>query len=127
MDRRETHAAATVDGDPVAGGDVDPVDDPVERGREPTAQPRDLGELLAGSLSARAARDRAIADQLGERLTLSLDELGESRLGMLQALSTAVERLHRAVREHDPQAFTEMMRRGHEYLQVRKAAREPAG
>ena len=54
----------------------------------------------------------------------SLNQYGDDSL---QALSTAVERLHRAVREHDPQAFTEMMRRGHEYLQVRKAAREPAG
>jgi chorismate mutase/prephenate dehydrogenase len=54
----------------------------------------------------------------------SLNQYGDDSL---QALSAAVERLHRAVREHDPQAFTEMMRRGHEYLQVRKAAREPAG
>jgi len=54
----------------------------------------------------------------------SLNQYGDDSL---QALSTAVERLHRAVREHDPQAFTEMMRRGHEYLQVRKAARETAG
>jgi chorismate mutase/prephenate dehydrogenase len=53
----------------------------------------------------------------------SLNQYGEDSL---QALSAAVERLHRAVREHDPQAFTEMMRRGHAYLQVRKAAREPA-
>ena len=53
----------------------------------------------------------------------SLNQYGEDSL---QALSAAVGRLHRAVREHDPQAFTEMMRRGHEYLQVRKAAREPA-
>jgi hypothetical protein len=41
-------------------------------------------------------------------------------------LSVAVEGLHRAVREHDPQAFTEMMLRGREYLLVRQAAREPA-
>jgi chorismate mutase/prephenate dehydrogenase len=53
----------------------------------------------------------------------SLNDYGEDSL---QALSLAVERLHRAVREHDPQAFTEMMRRGQEYLQVRKAARETA-
>jgi len=53
----------------------------------------------------------------------SLNDYGEDSL---QALSLAVERLHRAVREHDPQAFTEMMRRGQEYLQVRKAARESA-
>ena len=53
----------------------------------------------------------------------SLNDYGEDSL---QALSLAVERLHRAVREHDPQAFTEMMRRGQEYLQVRRAARETA-
>jgi chorismate mutase/prephenate dehydrogenase len=43
----------------------------------------------------------------------------------LEALGVAVGRLQRAVREHDPQAFTEMMERGREYLQVRRAAREP--
>jgi chorismate mutase/prephenate dehydrogenase len=53
----------------------------------------------------------------------SLNDFGEDSL---QALSAAVERLHRAVREHDPQAFTDMMRRGREYLMVRQAAREPA-
>jgi chorismate mutase / prephenate dehydrogenase len=53
----------------------------------------------------------------------SLNAYGEASL---QALSVAVERLHRAVREHDPQAFTEMMLRGREYLLVRQAAREPA-
>lgn len=53
----------------------------------------------------------------------SLNAYGEDSL---QALSVAVERLHRAVREHDPQAFTAMMTRGREYLQVRKAARETA-
>jgi chorismate mutase/prephenate dehydrogenase len=52
----------------------------------------------------------------------SLNEYGEDSL---QALSVAVERLHRAVREHDPRTFTEMMRRGREYLLVRQAAREP--
>jgi chorismate mutase/prephenate dehydrogenase len=52
----------------------------------------------------------------------SLNEYGEDSL---QALSVAVERLHRAVREHDPHTFTEMMRRGREYLLVRQAAREP--
>ena len=52
----------------------------------------------------------------------SLNDYGEDSL---QALSTAVERLHRAVREHDPQAFREMMQRGREYLLVRQAAREP--
>jgi len=53
----------------------------------------------------------------------SLNAYGEDSL---RALSVAVERLHRAVREHDPQAFTEMMLRGREYLLVRQAAREPA-
>jgi chorismate mutase/prephenate dehydrogenase len=52
----------------------------------------------------------------------SLNDFGEDSL---QALSAAVERLHRAVREHDPQAFREMMQRGREYLLVRQAAREP--
>jgi chorismate mutase/prephenate dehydrogenase len=52
----------------------------------------------------------------------SLNQYGEDSL---QALSVAVERLHRAVRDHDPQAFTEMMQRGREYLLVRQAAREP--
>ncbi len=53
----------------------------------------------------------------------SLNAYGEDSL---QALSVAVERLHRAVREHDAQAFTEMMLRGREYLLVRQAARETA-
>jgi chorismate mutase/prephenate dehydrogenase len=52
----------------------------------------------------------------------SLNDYGEESL---QALSTAVERLHRAVREHDPEAFTAIMRRGREYLMVRQAARAP--
>ena len=51
----------------------------------------------------------------------SLNAYGEESLG---ALRTAVERLYRSVHEHDPGAFVEMMRRGHEYLQVRKAARD---
>jgi chorismate mutase/prephenate dehydrogenase len=51
----------------------------------------------------------------------SLNSYGESSL---RALSDAVERLHRAVREHDPATFTDMMRRGREYLQVRQAAQE---
>jgi len=52
----------------------------------------------------------------------SLNEYGQDSL---QALSVAVERLHRAVREHDPQTFAAMMQRGREYLLVRQAAREP--
>jgi len=33
-----------------------------------------------------------------------------------------VERLYRSVHDHDPAAFVDMMRRGHEYLRVRQAA-----
>ena len=51
----------------------------------------------------------------------SLNAYGEDSL---KALGVAVERLQRAVREHDPQAFTAMMERGREYLLVRRAARE---
>ncbi|MDQ1240981.1 MAG: chorismate mutase / prephenate dehydrogenase [Pseudomonadota bacterium] len=54
----------------------------------------------------------------------SLNAYGEESL---RALSAAVERLHRAVREHDAPRFTEMMRRGQEYLLVRQAAREASG
>jgi len=50
----------------------------------------------------------------------SLNAYGEESLA---ALRTAVERIWRAVHEHDPQAFKGMMRRGQEYLQVRQAAR----
>jgi chorismate mutase/prephenate dehydrogenase len=51
----------------------------------------------------------------------SLNAYGEDSL---QALHGAVEQLHRAVRERDAAAFTELMQRGREYLQVRRAARE---
>ena len=51
----------------------------------------------------------------------SLNEYGEESLA---ALRTAVGRLWSAVHEHDAGAFVGMMRRGHEYLQVRQAARE---
>jgi chorismate mutase/prephenate dehydrogenase len=54
----------------------------------------------------------------------SLNAYGEESL---RALSAAVERLHRAVREHDAPRFTEMMRRGQQYLLVRQAAREAPG
>ena len=54
----------------------------------------------------------------------SLNAYGEESL---RALSAAVERLHRAVREHDAPTFTEMMRRGQQYLLVRQAAREASG
>jgi chorismate mutase/prephenate dehydrogenase len=53
----------------------------------------------------------------------SLNDYGQESL---RALSDAVERLCRSVREHDPAAFTAMMRRGREYLLVRRAARETA-
>jgi chorismate mutase/prephenate dehydrogenase len=54
----------------------------------------------------------------------SLNAYGEESLSALRA---AVERLYRSVHEHDPGTFVEMMRRGHEYLQVRQAARgQPA-
>ena len=51
----------------------------------------------------------------------SLNAYGEESLN---ALRTAVERVYRSVHDHDPQDFVEMMRRGLEYLQVRRAARE---
>jgi chorismate mutase/prephenate dehydrogenase len=53
----------------------------------------------------------------------SLNEYGEESL---QALRAAVERLYRAVHERDPDAFVAMMRRGHDYLSVRRAARQLA-
>jgi chorismate mutase/prephenate dehydrogenase len=54
----------------------------------------------------------------------SLNEFGGESL---HALSEAVERLCRAIREHDPRAFTEMMRRGREYLLERQVARGTSG
>jgi chorismate mutase/prephenate dehydrogenase len=54
----------------------------------------------------------------------SLNAYGEESL---RALVEAVDRLHRAVREHDPQAFIDMMREGRDYLRVRQAALEPSG
>ncbi len=53
----------------------------------------------------------------------SLNAYGEESLSALRA---AVERLYRSVHDHDPDAFVDMMRRGHEYLQVRQAARGQA-
>ena len=50
----------------------------------------------------------------------SLNAYGGESLG---ALKSAVDRLVDAVREHDQPRFTEMMRRGHEYLRARQAAR----
>ena len=49
----------------------------------------------------------------------SLNAYGEESLSALRA---AVERLYRSVHDHDPAAFVDMMRRGHEYLRVRQAA-----
>lgn len=54
----------------------------------------------------------------------SLNDYGEESLS---ALRTAVERVYRSVHDHDPQTFVDMMRRGHEYLQVRQAARGRPG
>jgi len=54
----------------------------------------------------------------------SLNEYGEESL---TALRDAVERLWRAVHEHDAASFVAMMQRGHEYLRVRQAARERGG
>ncbi len=51
----------------------------------------------------------------------SLNAYGEVSL---RALRTAVDRLWQAVHEHDQRGFVDMMRRGHEYLMVRQAARE---
>ncbi|HVN42716.1 MAG TPA: prephenate dehydrogenase/arogenate dehydrogenase family protein [Steroidobacteraceae bacterium] len=51
----------------------------------------------------------------------SLNEYGEVPLS---ALREAVERLWRSVHDHDEASFVAMMRRGHEYLRVRQAARE---
>ena len=51
----------------------------------------------------------------------SLNAYGEESL---RALRGAVERLYRAVHEHDPAAFTDMMRHGREYLRVRQEAQE---
>jgi len=51
----------------------------------------------------------------------SLNAYGEESL---QALRGAVERLCRTVHEHDQAGFTEMMRRGRDYLRVRQAAQE---
>ena len=51
----------------------------------------------------------------------SLNAYGEESL---RALRGAVERLYLAVHEHDPAAFTDMMRRGRDYLRVRQEAQE---
>ena len=53
----------------------------------------------------------------------SLNEYGEESLN---ALRTAVERVCEAVHHGDAAAFTSIIRRGHEYLRVRQAAREQA-
>ncbi|HET7204506.1 MAG TPA: prephenate dehydrogenase/arogenate dehydrogenase family protein [Steroidobacteraceae bacterium] len=53
----------------------------------------------------------------------SLNEYGQESLN---ALRTAVDRIWHAVHGGDAEAFTAIMRRGHEYLRVRQAARERA-
>jgi hypothetical protein len=45
VDHREADAAAAVDGDPVAGRDVDAVDQPVERRGEAAAEPGDVDRV----------------------------------------------------------------------------------
>jgi prephenate dehydrogenase len=50
----------------------------------------------------------------------SLNAYGEDAIGALKA---AVDRLARAVHEHDEGSFVDMMLRGREYLMVRQAAR----
>jgi chorismate mutase/prephenate dehydrogenase len=45
----------------------------------------------------------------------------------LAALRDAVERIQRSVRENDAEAFVSMMKRGNEYLRVRRAALESGG
>jgi chorismate mutase/prephenate dehydrogenase len=52
----------------------------------------------------------------------SLNAYGEASLN---ALRTAVDRLYAAVHGRDADAFVAMMQRGRDYLQVRRAAREP--
>jgi len=54
----------------------------------------------------------------------SLNAFGEEPL---VALSAAVERLLRTVRERDAEGFVALMQRGHEYLQGRRAALESGG
>jgi chorismate mutase/prephenate dehydrogenase len=53
----------------------------------------------------------------------SLNEYGGESLNALRA---AVDRVWHAVHDGDAAAFTAIMRRGHEYLRVRQAAREQA-
>jgi chorismate mutase/prephenate dehydrogenase len=52
----------------------------------------------------------------------SLNAFGEEPLAALRA---AVDRLYRSVHQRDAESFVAMMLRGREYLQVRRAAREP--
>ena len=52
----------------------------------------------------------------------SLNAFGEEPLAALRA---AVDRLYRSVQQRDAEGFIAMMLRGREYLQVRRAAREP--
>jgi chorismate mutase/prephenate dehydrogenase len=54
----------------------------------------------------------------------SLNDYGEESLSALRA---AVERVWQAVHGGDADSFVGMMRRGHEYLRVRQAARDRSG
>ena len=54
----------------------------------------------------------------------SLNDYGEEPL---IALRGAVDKLWQAVHDERPGDFVAMMRRGHEYLQVRQAARAQSG
>jgi chorismate mutase / prephenate dehydrogenase len=60
-------------------------------------------------------------------LYYEIQSLNEYRNDSLEALRAAVERLCNAVQGGDAETFVGMMRRGHEYLRVRQAAREQAG
>ncbi|HEX5649295.1 MAG TPA: prephenate dehydrogenase/arogenate dehydrogenase family protein [Steroidobacteraceae bacterium] len=59
-------------------------------------------------------------------LYYEIQSLNDYGAESLNALRDAVERVCHAVHEGDAAAFGEMMRRGHEYLRVRQAAREQA-
>jgi chorismate mutase/prephenate dehydrogenase len=56
-------------------------------------------------------------------LYYEIQSLNQYRDESLNALRTAVERLCKAVQGGDAAAFVDMMRRGHEYLRERQAAR----
>ena len=74
VDRREADAAAAVDGHPVAGGDVHAVDQPVEGGREPAAEPGDLHGVDPVGQRHDVVVGLADRELLGERPRLEGDE-----------------------------------------------------